>query len=84
MLGGKIALRRNFAEEDGRPQAAPDPTAAQTPQNIPNIAILSHEYFERRYGGESSVIGHPMLTTGGGGPQIMHNATRFRTTSLAS
>jgi predicted permease len=71
MLGGKIALGRNFAEEDGRPQAAPDPTAAQTPQNTPNIAILSHEYFERRYGGDSSVIGHPMLTTGGSGPQIV-------------
>jgi putative ABC transport system permease protein len=71
MLGGKIALGRNFSEEDGRPQAAPDPTAAQTQQNTPNIAILSHEYFERRYGGDSSVIGHPMLTTGGSGPQIV-------------
>jgi predicted permease len=72
MLGGKIAAGRNFSDEDGRPQAAAsDPTAAQTPQNTPNIAILSHEYFERRYGGDLSIIGHPMLTTGGSGPQIV-------------
>jgi predicted permease len=75
MMGGKIAQGRNFSDEDGRPQAAPDPTAganiAQAPQNAPNVAILSHEYFERRYGGDTSVIGHPMVTTGGSGPQIV-------------
>jgi putative ABC transport system permease protein len=72
MLGGQIALGRNFSDADGRTQTA-DAVMPSAPaaRNMPNIAILSYEYFQRRYGGDSSVIGRPMVTTGGSGPQIV-------------
>lgn len=75
MLGGRIVLGRDFAEADGQPQPPPaqpgGPPASQAPQRLPTIAILSHEYFERRYGGDRSIIGRPITTAGGGGPIVM-------------
>ncbi len=38
---------------------------------LPTMAILSHEYFERRYGGDTSILGHPIQAAGGGGPVIV-------------
>jgi hypothetical protein len=63
MMGAGIALGRDFHEEDGRPQ--PPPTvpqaggapAAQGPPPLPVVAILSHEYWQRRYGSDPKVIG---------------------------
>ncbi len=75
LLGGKIAYGRDFTEADGQPQP-PEPRAGtlptdQVPQRLPDIAILSYEYFERRCGGDMSIIGHPIQTAGGGGPLIV-------------
>jgi putative ABC transport system permease protein len=66
LMGGKISVGRDFQGEDGIPQAAPAPGAAPPPQ-LPLVAILSHEYFERRFGGNASILGHP-LAVGGGQP----------------
>ncbi len=70
LLGGRVAYGRDFIDEDAVPNApAPPPGAQQqgpAPTRLPVYAILSYEYFQRRYGGDVSVLGHPM---GIAGPQ---------------
>jgi len=66
LVGAKIALGRDFTDADGLPQPAPPAGNAQPgtppPPQLPVMAILSHEYFQRRYGGNPEVLG-----------QITHN-----------
>ena len=45
---------------------APAPSAAPPPQ--PTMAILSNEYFQRRFGGDRSVIGKPLPVSASFGP----------------
>jgi putative ABC transport system permease protein len=76
MMGAKIELGRDFSESDGIPQAAPPPAGAQAqggpvPANLPTVAILSHEYFQRRYGGNTSIIGQVISTAGPVKPQVV-------------
>ncbi len=77
MMGGVMAAGRDFTDEDGQPQLPPPPPAAAqanqaTPQ-LPLIAILSHEYWQRRFGGDPSIIGRslPGRTGGPGGNRIV-------------
>ncbi len=63
MLGHRIQVGRNFVAEDGLPQPdqpqgenLPAP-GAQPPPPLPNIAIISHEFWQRRYGGNPSIVG---------------------------
>lgn len=66
LMGAKIAYGRDFTPQDGLPQPPPPaPGAAQTgtpPPRLPTMAILSYEYFERRYGGNPAVIGRTIHT----------------------
>jgi putative ABC transport system permease protein len=75
VLGGKILYGRDFTAADGVPQPPPPPGAAPNAPNaappLPNIAILSYEYFERRYAGNTAILGHRMATTGPPGPVIV-------------
>ena len=63
LLGHRIHVGRNFVEEDGTPQPAPPQgdalpaPGAQPPPPLPNIAILSYEFWQRRYGGDESIVG---------------------------
>jgi putative ABC transport system permease protein len=61
LIGHGIVLGRDFQDADGIPQpqpSQPQPGAAAAPNPpLPTYAILSHEYWQRRYGGERSVIG---------------------------
>jgi putative ABC transport system permease protein len=69
LLGGGIAYGRDFNDDDAVPNAPPPPPGAQQqgppPPRLPVHAILSYEYFQRRYGGNTSVIGHSMSFAGG-------------------
>jgi putative ABC transport system permease protein len=74
LMGASVALGRDFEEADGVPQPPqqnPQPggaPAAQAPP-LPVVAILSHEYWQRRYGGDPAVIGQRI--PGGPRPEIV-------------
>ena len=63
LLGHRIHVGRDFVEEDGTPQAGPPqgdglpPPGFVPPPPLPNIAILSYEFWQRRYGGDESIVG---------------------------
>ena len=62
ILGHRIHVGRNFVPEDGTPQQAPPqgdavPAPGAPPPPLPNIAILSYEFWQRRYGGDESIVG---------------------------
>jgi putative ABC transport system permease protein len=69
LVGAGIAAGRDFNDDDGIPQP-PAPAAgvqqpdASPPPRLPVMAILSYEYFQRRYGGDASVIGHLLVNNG--------------------
>jgi predicted permease len=70
LMGASIARGRDFDDADGRPQpqapvqagAAPSP---QGPPPLPVVAVVSHDYWQRRYGGAPDVIGQRLP----GGPR---------------
>ena len=75
LMGARIALGRDFTKQDGLPQPAPPPPGtAQTgtpPPRLPTMAILSYDYFQRRFGGDVAVIGRSMRTEGPFSPLIV-------------
>ena len=78
LLGGRIMVGRDFVDEDGIPQPAAQPQAGQPPPRLPVAAILSYEYFQRRFGANPAALGHP-LSAGGPSPIIVGVlAPRFR------
>jgi putative ABC transport system permease protein len=63
LLGGGIAYGRDFNDDDAVPNPAAPPVGAQQgppPPRLPLHAILSYEYFKRRYGGDPSAVGRSM------------------------
>lgn len=72
LLGESVAYGRDFNDADGVPNPLPPPfSAAQQrapPARLPVRAILSYEYFQRRYGSDPSVIGRSMSIAGPQGP----------------
>src|SRR5258707_3924484 len=75
LVGAKIVLGRDFSEADGMPQRAPPPggaqPGAQTVPPLPIMAILSYEYFQRRYGLNPAFLGQAIITNGPFRPQIV-------------
>jgi putative ABC transport system permease protein len=72
MMGGGIVAGRDFQDSDGTPPA-PQPAppaggAAAAPPGPPPMAILSHEYFQQRFGGDPSVIGKTIPVAAAFGP----------------
>jgi putative ABC transport system permease protein len=69
LAGARTAFGRGFTEADGKPHGAPPPPFP-LPQG--SVAILSYDYFQKRYGGNPAVLGRHMLGAGGAaGPQIV-------------
>jgi len=60
IMGGRIAAGRDFTDVDGQSVLAPAPA--------PRAAILSYEYWQRRFGGNMAMLGRNM--PGPNGPLI--------------
>ncbi len=72
LLGSRVAYGRDFAAEDGTPQPQPAANATgSAPAPLPRIAILSYEYFRRRFGANPAVVGHTMTVPGQPGPLVV-------------
>jgi len=67
LMGASIALGRDFTEADAVPQPA-DPQVLIPPGSA---AILSYEYWQRRYGGDAAILGREMLSSGQRGPRMV-------------
>jgi len=63
MLGHRVALGRDFRDEDAAPPPPPPGGDAQPnvqgapPPQLPAIVILNHGFSQRRFGGDASVVG---------------------------
>jgi putative ABC transport system permease protein len=74
LIGGKIVAGRDFEEADGEPQPPPPAggtPAATAPPRLPAIAILSYEYWQRRFGKSPSIIGQRLALAGQPGPLVV-------------
>ena len=68
VLGVRVALGRDFNDADSAPLAPPPPGAApQQAPPVPVTAIISHQFWQRRYGGNPNVIGKVIGFGGGQG-----------------
>jgi predicted permease len=64
LVGARILFGRDFTDDDGQPQPTPpaapggtaQPGTATAPQ-LPTMAIISYEYFQREFGGNPAVLG---------------------------
>ncbi|HKG59351.1 MAG TPA: ABC transporter permease [Pyrinomonadaceae bacterium] len=74
MMGGSMIAGRDFQESDGAPQPEPpagqagNPPAANAPPPLPTMVILSHDYFQQRFGGDRSIIGKTLPVAAAFGP----------------
>lgn len=68
LVGARFALGRDFTADDGLPQPPPPAPGAQNngppPARLPIMAIISYEYFEQRFGGNSAILNTSPLNQG--------------------
>jgi len=67
LMGARVALGRDFTDAAAVPQPA-DPGVLIPPGSA---AILSYEYWQRRYGGDRAVLGREIVGAGQPGPTIV-------------
>ena len=65
VLGARVVLGRDFVDGDGLPQ----PTSANggpppPDQRLPTYAIVSQEFFQRRFAGNPAKLGQPIVKNG--------------------
>jgi putative ABC transport system permease protein len=65
LTGAAVAVGRDFLDSDGLPQPLAAAAAGDGQAPAPAVAILSHAYWLRRYGGDPKVLGQRMP----GGPR---------------
>ncbi|HEY2805729.1 MAG TPA: ABC transporter permease, partial [Gemmatimonadales bacterium] len=72
ILGMKTVLGRTFIEDDATPVPPPAPVTAGTaaPAPPPGKAVLSYEYWHRRFGGDRGVLGK-IIRFGGGSTEVV-------------
>ena len=74
MMGGSMIAGRDFQKSDGVAQAPPpaapagNAAAANAPAPLPTMVILSHDYFQQRFGGDRSIVGKPLPVSAAFGP----------------
>ena len=78
VLGVQIERGRSFAADDGRPnqpvqapQGQPQAGGGPPPNLLPNIAILSNEFWRRQYGADPSIVGRNIQVGGGAPTQVV-------------
>jgi putative ABC transport system permease protein len=74
LMGTNVQIGRDFTEADGQPQPQPPPGAAagaQPPTRFPNMVILSYAYWQRRFAGNTAVLGQPLPGPRQAGTQIV-------------
>lgn len=73
LVGARIAFGRDFSDADGQPQPPPPAPGTQsaTPQRLPIMAIISYEYFQRRFGSNPAVLGQSLNKGKPFSPQIV-------------
>ena len=77
MLGARVAVGRNFVPDDALPQPQPPeganaagaPPAAQ-PAPLPQIVVLNHGLWQRRYGSDPAIVGK-RIDLGFGGAEVV-------------
>src|SRR5438093_6454063 len=65
VMGARIALGRDFVDGDGAPQpqsSSPQIGSANAPAPLPAMVILSYEFWQRRYGGDTTIVGKNLVT----------------------
>jgi putative ABC transport system permease protein len=78
LLGTRVVIGRDFTDADGAPLPQPPPPApGATPQAAtppppppPQTAILTHEFWQRKFGGDPSILGR-IIPFGNGRAQIV-------------
>jgi predicted permease len=66
LLGARVVAGRDFLPDDATPLPPPPEgaAAADLPPPPPAMTILSHEFWQRRFGGDASVIGKAVELAG--------------------
>jgi hypothetical protein len=65
VLGARVILGRDFVESDALPQpVGPNGQPAPPNRQLPLYGIISHEFFERRFGANPAALGQPVAKGG--------------------
>jgi putative ABC transport system permease protein len=74
LLGARIEIGRDFTENDATPPPRPPqgaaPGALPPGPQLPQVAIISHEFWQRRYGADRGILGKS-IDVGGARAQIV-------------
>jgi predicted permease len=73
VMGARLALGRDFIDADGEPQPQSpqrDSTNAPVPP-LPAMVILSYEFWQRRYGGDPTIVGKNLVAGAPRGQLVM-------------
>jgi predicted permease len=72
VMGGRIVAGRDFQPADGEPQPQPaNPQDAQALPPVPAMVMLSHEYWQRRHGGNADILGRNLPAQGPVASQVV-------------
>ena len=68
LLGGAVVIGRTFTEADGQPLTDKDAGSPRQPHLLRSstVAVLSYEYWQRRYGRSAAVLGQGLSGQGAG------------------